>query len=405
MNTLAMRANHLGQDTVNAANAAYAQRVDPNLFYAYHMEQALLALNSKAEKAGYKLLVAHLSDAYQCKTSYLARPDGFQIFIHIPMAIDTDAWHVYRYLPIPIPVDDQSALRIRPRHDVIAVSPDETQFRTMDAATLAGCDKFGETFLCPNDNTFQQVSVTGPVEGSEDRCLLYIFTQQFDKVKEVCRSEIQPITDGMYQLSETTFISTSSKTHAGNVKCADGKHDSFPAGPLVTLNLRPGCTAFTQTHTAATSMDLASEADPKVYEGTGDALALFGLKDLHEFINTTDFDATPIDPPNTLNLEEWTNMKNHRRVQSLLGHTGTIIAVIAAVIGIGVVIFLVIKYCKGCRPQLATPAQPGVQLNIITGGTEAEQRPIIKKKGRNNNSQASAPPAYDLLAYSASSSQ
>ena len=112
LNTLAMRAVSLGTETVNAANAAYAQRVDPNIFHAYHMEKALLTLSDKAQAAGYKLLVNRLSDAYQCRASYLARPDGFQLFIHVPMAINTDAWEVYRFVPIPIPIDGTNALRI-----------------------------------------------------------------------------------------------------------------------------------------------------------------------------------------------------------------------------------------------------------------------------------------------------
>ena len=206
----------------------------------------------------------------------------------------------------------------------------------------------------------------------------------------------------MYQLSETTFISTNTKTHGGIIKCADGNDGDFSASQLAQITLRPGCTAFTATHTAATSMDIAASAEPTVYEHLGDVLAFFGAKPLHDFLNTSDFDSTPIDPPNTLNLDEWNKMKSDRESHALLGHSATIFAVIATVLVIGVIVFLVIKCCKKCRPQLAQSQAPGVQMTVYTTSDpppaycSEENRPIIRT-GR-NNSQATAPPAYSLRA-------
>jgi hypothetical protein len=149
---------------------------------------------------------------FQCRASYFVAPDSFEVFIHIPMAKMEDIFNLFQYLYIPVPVAEGMTILIKPRHDLLAITGDETKFTTAPSAMLTSYHNTGVHFLCPDSNTYQIVKEDVQSSRSEDACLLELYCHDAQGVKVACKTVIGPPGDAMFVVSQTC---TSLQTETG----------------------------------------------------------------------------------------------------------------------------------------------------------------------------------------------
>jgi hypothetical protein len=62
---------------------------------------------------------------------------GFNIFIHLPMAEKEDMFTMFCYLYLLVPVQGNMMVKLLPHHTLLAITSDEMMFTTTTFATLA----------------------------------------------------------------------------------------------------------------------------------------------------------------------------------------------------------------------------------------------------------------------------
>jgi hypothetical protein len=322
-------------DITSAVEAAMAQRASVLLAPLSTVAAALRELDASARSMGYELLVNKPSDVFQCRASYLVAPGGFEIFVHVPMAKKEDIFNLFRYLYIPVPVADGMTILIKPRHDLLAITGDETKFTTAPSAMLTSCQNTGAHFLCPDSNTYQMVKEDAQASRSEDACLFELYRRDVQGVKAACKSVVGPPGDAVFAVAQGLYVFTNQHPHKGIITCSDGSSSSFNAGPSTLVELRPGCTAKSLTHAATAPMDISQTVPSVIAVWPEDPVKLLAGVDLAymaEIAGRPDIRA--LIPEDAAEAAAWLQDREAEEAQTTTGwaHTGLIIAICLALV-------------------------------------------------------------------------
>ena len=231
-------------------------------------------LTRQAAASGYELLISRYSHLFQIETSHVTNANGTTfIIVHIPITKTASVLQLHRYVPLPMPITDDSWIQLRPEHDVIAIS-DTGAFRTMTSESLGQCQRQASVYTCPDANVqfySDALSILNPASA----CIWHLYHASYDEAQLSCPKDIFPPFDAAYQLRAGTFIVYSTKPRSAEVYCPNTTPNrlplSFPRSPVF---LEPGCEATVQqgTHniltiTAALSIDAEVSYTPSQWPG------------------------------------------------------------------------------------------------------------------------------------------
>ena len=264
---------------VRVAQAVMAGKFPIGIIKQEVMQQTIRALADRAATQDYVLLAKTQADLYASKTSYLSHEDGFTIVAHIGMARPRDFFDVHQYIPVPYKVSDSSFLTFRPEHDVIAISRDKKQFRTMPFADLNRCEITGRTYLCDHGTISRQVNKDEP----ETNCVFNLLAQDYEGVQRNCPRHLTGPAEASIDITRNEFVLVSTKQHRGTVSCPGREDEYFTATPITRIRMAPRCTARTDTNFATAAWDVSITVPPMAFGWEGDVKALLDNLDLTRF--------------------------------------------------------------------------------------------------------------------------
>ena len=266
--------------------AILQKRLSPLMLPPDQMIEVLAEITQMAELKGYRILARSTADMYQCEVSFITHPEGFYIFVHVPMAKQDDTLHLYRHLPIPIEVNPGEMLTINPIKSVIATDTDRTKFRAIDFSDLADCTKMGSTYMCIDSNFIRFAKGTPLVEPST--CVYHLLTENKRMIQQTCPMSVTGPTEDAIAVSATEFFLMSSYDHQGRITCNGELHDTFSTRHVAHITMPPGCTARTDSHEVTASLDVAVEGKPVAYYWPPPNSAITGALSATQIANFSD---------------------------------------------------------------------------------------------------------------------
>ena len=248
----------------DAISAGLMGRVSASLFLQVDLPRTAAEVERRARTTGMMPLAAHASDWIQFEATLIATNKGFDIVLHVPMVDRSSIMHIYRFHPLPIPLEHGLHLAIDTApYTHVAVDKENFFFRAFTLAELNACRSIGLFRLCDLNAAVR--SVLGAVNGDDikkgfidsELCLHALHDMRFDIAALVCRANIGHARSTVRQIGPTTFASYSPKPEKGKVYCTN---HTGPPVPFSTFGLKKitipfGCWAKTPTHRFAAADD------------------------------------------------------------------------------------------------------------------------------------------------------
>jgi hypothetical protein len=150
-----------------------------------------------------------------------------------------------------VPIHEKYHSTIDLKNTIIAVSEDNSKFRTFSAEEISKCNKVGLFFVCENANVVRRADAPLCKQKDDGRCLFALITQDYKTIKDTCRIRISEAPDVVMQLSPTKFVTYNSNEHQGRINCAGDQspvRQIFSANKFTVMELKPGCEAKTNSH-------------------------------------------------------------------------------------------------------------------------------------------------------------
>ena len=252
-----------GARQANRVMAAVAQlqakKLPMDLLTTAQLSNAWSNLTQRVEEAGYQLLIDHPQELFQLDTSFAADKDGFTIITHVPMAWEGDIMDVFRFVPIPFQVSEDTHAIFLPKKDVLFISKNGGKAAARTRADLAACPRKGDMFLCTDANMGSIINSDTPTT-NPDYCALNLYKQDHEKIKRACPVHLINPVDSVEAISDSEFIFLSHMTHVGEMKCADGKTERIAVNRVQHVSIKPGCRMTTRTNFAVRPAEMDFEA-------------------------------------------------------------------------------------------------------------------------------------------------
>jgi hypothetical protein len=258
------------------------KRLNPRALRPGVMHEALLRAQEEAVNNGFQLLVENEAEAYQCEASFVIDADhGFIAILHLPLGKMDDQMLLYRFVGVPIPLDDGQHMFFHPTHDVVAVDKEDKFFQTMTLAHLTTCKKLASLYLCENTNLRTSTEVANNHDGEIDEqlCIWGLLRQKFDIIKSACKVHIRRPADRGYAISAQEYVFVARQPEQGSLECPNRVPDTFSVRGVARVKVAAGCTATTRFHTAFGDVDDRMHIKPIAWTWPRDPLELIASID------------------------------------------------------------------------------------------------------------------------------
>ena len=231
------------------------RRVSPAHFLDVDLPRTAARIERHALALGMVPLAHHVSDWLQFEASLVATDYGLDVIMHVPMYDPSSLLHIYRFHPLPIPLDHGLHLQLDPAPFThLAIDASSSYFRALSLAQISACRQIGLFRLCdlgsvvriaPDQSTSAAIAHIDP-----ELCLWALFSRDFKTAGTVCDSNIGVATSAMAQVGPRTFASYSTTAHRGMVTChnSSNPHLAFTVNGLKKVTIPFGCWAETDTH-------------------------------------------------------------------------------------------------------------------------------------------------------------
>ena len=207
---------------------------------------------------GMRPLAKFFTDYLQMETSFFSSDEGYKLFLHIPLMQLGTELRVFRHARVPIPVGHGYQVTVESEKEFIAISNDNSFYRTMTANELAECGRKGDFFFCKVGNVVRRapLKLTGNFGKDPDLCLWALFTQNNHIAVQVCTVYVASAPDSVLQLSPTRFIAFNEKPHQARMECRNNSishKKRFAVKGVTDIHVPAGCSVTTETHVFAAS--------------------------------------------------------------------------------------------------------------------------------------------------------
>jgi hypothetical protein len=179
-------------------------------------------------------------------------------------------------------------LMIDAEEDILAISSSETRYNVQLTSTdLLSCHQMNQVFMC---DSFGVMS-----KRFNDTCLGALYMQRFELVRGLCKFQLIPMKEQVYQVRKGQYLVYSPDTSTATMRCRNGSHSEIHLQKgTQQIKIPPGCQGFFLDHLATSdySVRLASEVlhfgwdwDPLTLLPAGDIAdigrMLKNMSDLH----------------------------------------------------------------------------------------------------------------------------
>lgn len=323
-----------------------------------------------AQKLKCDLLVHHHSDLFQLETSLLFDGEDAHLLIHVPMVPHQALLRLYKLHPIPLPLSETYFLIPDVKNDVLAISASDSRYAVqLSSADLMGCFRANQMFMCERFGVLNR--------GYNDTCLGALYNQQFITAQHLCRFEVAPITERVYQLEKHHFLVYLPKPFTVPIKCRNGTTtERHLSKGHQEVFISSGCEAEFHNHRIMTDTSITFPADVIHFEWEWDQVSITNFMDPIDLPDDLQKLAdNGISRPTLADLQFMavTKQKLSEMVRPQDWGLSLMHTVGSAVLGlciIGAVLYFAYKWYRGRKPTttdpvpVATPSAPAINITI-----------------------------------------
>ena len=339
VNTHVASMSQLVNRAAQSVETLFQHRLAPSVLDKGQADVILQQLKTEAENAGYRLLLKNKADLFQCETSFIADKDGYEVFVHVPMAYEDDSLKVFKFIPIPAQLSTESAFQFKPEHDVIAMGPQNEYFQIMHMAELAQCTLKGSSYLCENANVVR--SKEGALAAPEDpnNCLYFLMTRNYEAIKTSCPVDIRERQNGAFQVNENEFIFQNVKDETGTTTCANSLHsETWNGDERQQVNIPPGCWAETTTFRATATRNIPLSTWSVEYHWEEPLTDIIGTLDVEKYerLAKDAQDLTEV-PHSLIGINSWIREETDSTLHKTFSWTAIGVSVMIVLLLVGMV--------------------------------------------------------------------
>lgn len=232
--------------------AALDGRISPKALEGRDVSHLKKMIETIAYKRDLQLPINSLAQFLQCPTSFIATKTSLDLLVHVPAAPADSLLEIFRYVPLPIPMENNITATPRPRNLILAIAHDNSVFADMNEADLLECNHLGHFFYCPSLNVVRKPKEVGNEweQVDDGLCLYSLFTHNMRAALRTCPLTLTQEPDTVRQISKGTFIVVTNDDEYGTINCVDEERQEFQLfkGVPKNVTLGPGCEAITQSH-------------------------------------------------------------------------------------------------------------------------------------------------------------
>ncbi len=314
-------------------------------------------------------LTTHLSDYFQLDVSYVVSDHYITAIIHVPATASPYNFKVYRYVPFPIPIANDSFLTITAREDIIAVGHNN-EHRVLTQTQLNHCIQRYQKFICESPLiTNTNFSTT---------CVGSLMDHNSFGIQAHCSLTTSPAQERVFQIANNQFAIYSPVTFTGRGLCLNGSHISALISRITKVTVPSGCNLSLRNHVLTVPVNVISASEPWVQSTKWDTLEvprqLFAnevkrTNAIHQLFQDDEAIRTKVESQldaslKTLNDAHDTIAQNAKNIiTSVTNHHYLFIALsaAAALIASALCVCLCCRYCSA-QPQYVPAPQQMTQL-------------------------------------------
>jgi len=263
---------HLSK-TTHALQAGLVRKLAVDYLTPGEIRKLYAELVITADKLKCELLIHHHSDLFQLETSLLFDGEDAHLLIHVPMVPQKALLRLYKLHPIPLPLTDSYFLIPDVKNDVLAISASDSRYAVQLSSTdLMGCFRANQMFMCERFGVLNR--------GYNDTCLGALYNQQFVTAQNLCRFEIAPIAERVYQLEKHHFLIYLPAPLTIPIRCRNGTTtEKHLAKGHQEVFISPGCEAEFHQHKIMTDTSITFPADVIHFEWVWDQIKITNFMD------------------------------------------------------------------------------------------------------------------------------
>ena len=378
---VAIAINAISQRLANyedALAAAVNGRISPATLVNRNLKQALLHAGRTAARMHHRMLIRFPSDFLMCECSFIMTDIGFDIVAHIPIAPTDTILHVFQFSPVPIPVHAKFYGTPTTSMTLLAVNNEEDKFRGITAATLAGCRKIGNVFMCDKFNSVRRAQQVVSTTHDDELCLFSLFRRKLDHARDTCKWKIIARPEALVQTNRQSFQLLAQQSHRAITTCWNATHtgeQEIEANAITKLTLTPGCRAQTDQHVMAAPMNGRTETFTRIHRTTPDSFSLMEEADFDEIEALRQDSASFLYQRQEFEIGEATQAWMNSRSNSWAGYVSSgwknplSMMNFATIAAAGLLLLLAVTLCKKAaiaehRYHEANPSAPSTILAI-----------------------------------------
>ena len=242
---------------LNGIRALLIRRLDPAIMAENDFRTVLLDTEQAAKDKGYVLLVTSVAEMLQSEANWVSDEQGFTAFLHVPMAKAEEVLEVFRFKAVPFEVDDKTFAAYQPGDTVLVINEQQGLFDTMTEAELDQCAKQGHFYMCGKTGaTTKTMSDPAVAGGSASFCLLALYHQEYDTIKDICQLKLAEPYNGYVLLADDSAVVMNAGKGVARYQCAGTTPARVPLFRITRIHLDPGCTLTTDDFVINTILDV-----------------------------------------------------------------------------------------------------------------------------------------------------
>jgi cell division protein FtsL len=255
----------------HALQAAQHRRLAIDYLSPPEIRMLFSKLSGRAAEFGCELLVKHHSDLFQLEVSLLFDGEDAHILLHVPMVPQHSLLRIFKLHPFPLPFFDNTFLIPDVKNDILAVSSTDQRFSAqLSSVDLMGCHRVNQIFMCDRFGVLSR--------RFNGTCLGALYMQDFAAAQAICRFEIVPVSEKIYQLKKNWFVVFLPKAVTVPVNCKNGSTTEMHLGRgSQRIHISPGCEANFPEHLIMADLSIKMPADILDFEWSWDPLTFLPM--------------------------------------------------------------------------------------------------------------------------------
>ena len=227
---------------MDALEALFHHRLAPQLVDNQLLANTIHRLDARAHAIGLTMVTNRPEFAFQYDVSHLLFRNGtLHVYLHCPLVPEGSYLELYEFIPVPLPLLNGSVYILpNPEEKFLALSRDETVFRTLTREEIDDCHKIMDVTYCPRSNLMQK--------NYHPNCLMSLYQTRMEDAAKHCPVMVHPQKDYAVAINASAFMLYQGTSGPVTRRC--GK-------TITTVQLKgthmvaapPGCTISSRTFT------------------------------------------------------------------------------------------------------------------------------------------------------------